>query len=163
MDFLDKKELSTENSQYWRRKQIQWDKWLLQNKTNKTVAVVNKICLLYSARKNEDKQTDCNQLYYSGTITMNTCFRHSQTVHLLCTYISLQRRALLSLMGKDYVQYATGQTGQSKRTGLMRSGFTDLSMDSNELLGVTFCPWRQLYISQSGTILHAAYRDKNTY
>lgn len=42
--------------------------------------------------------------------------------------------------------------------GRVRSGVTHLSMDSNELLGVTFRPRRQLHISQSSTILHATYR-----
>lgn len=80
MHFLEKKKnyplkiVSTK-----RKKQIQWDKRPLENTTNKTVAVVNKICLLYSGRKNEDKQTDCNQLYYSATVTVDTCFRHSNS------------------------------------------------------------------------------------
>lgn len=55
------------------------------------------------------------------------------------------------------------RTGQLKHTGLVRSWFTDLTLDSNELLGVTFRPWRKLHISQISTILHTAYRGINTW
>lgn len=54
------------------------------------------------------------------------------------------------------------RTGQLKHAGLVRSWFTDLTLDSNELLGVTFRPWRKLHISQISTILHAAYSYINT-
>lgn len=43
-----------------------------------------------------------------------------------------------------------------KWTGPVRSGFTDLSVDSNELLRVTFGPRRQLHVSQSRAVLHVA-------
>lgn len=55
--------------------------------------------------------------------------------------------------------HAKVQNGQLRQTGLERLWVTDLTVDSNELLGVTFRPWRKLHISQSSAILHTTYRD----
>lgn len=77
---------------------------------------------------------------------------------VLCVHTSAQSGKHYKVLWEKSL-YVTSQTGQSKQTGLVRSGFTDLSLDSNELLGVTLRPWRQLHVSQSGTIRHTAYRD----
>lgn len=48
------------------------------------------------------------------------------------------------------------KTNEKKWTGGLRSGVTDLSVDPNELLGVTLGPRRQLHVSQGRAVLHAA-------
>lgn len=94
----------------------------------------------------------------SNSVTVDTCF-----IYLNSAFPVYIHQPVLTNIIRSYGKAPHTECNRPDWPIVMdrhvRSGVTHLSMDSNELLGVTFRPRRQLHISQSSTILHTTYRD----